>query len=159
MKTMTIDGFYTAESAQQISTAIFNLPYESSEFGQEVPNFNMVSPEANEMFSSVLNKKVTVDQQSGVFRLPAHFIHFEDFASPKDWLFVVALQNSTFNIYEHQTGAETALENYKFRYKNLFEWNLMVNHLLKPGQGVFFRPWLFHSFDQGLIQIFRLQEE
>jgi hypothetical protein len=41
----------------------------------------------------------------------------------------------------------------------LFEWDLKTNYLLDPGQGILFRPWLFHSFDTGLIQMFRLREE
>lgn len=159
IKTMTIDGFYTKESADQLANAIYNLPFTDNQFGKQIENFNMVSEDIDELFSSTLNKKIEVDKDnSGVFRIPEHFIHFEQFQSPNDWLFVVALQNSTFNVFEHQSGAKSALDGYSFNYRNLFEWNLTVNHLLEPGQGVFFRPWLFHSFDQGLIQIFRLRE-
>ena len=71
---------------------------------------------------------------------------------------MVALQPSTLNIFEHKSGATSALQEYKFNYRNLFEWDLQINYLLKPGQGVFFRPWLFHSFDTGLVQIFRMNE-
>ena len=158
IKTMTIDGFYLSESAQNICAAVFNLPYQPSDFGKEIENFNMVPQNADALFSSVLQKRVQVDPTSGVFRVPALFIHFESFSSPKDWLFVVALQQSTFNIYEHKSGAESAIDGIQFGYRNLFEWNLTVNHLLKPGQGIFFRPWLFHTFDTGLIQMFRVQE-
>jgi hypothetical protein len=76
-----------------------------------------------------------------------------------DWIFVVALQESTFNVFEHQSGATTALNGYKYNYRNLFEWDLQINYVLKPGQGVLFRPWLFHSFDSGVIQVFRLKEK
>lgn len=158
IKTMTIDGFYVPESAQQICSAIFNLPYTPSDFGCEIENFNMVPQDADALFSTVLQKQVIVDPESGVFRVPSLFVHFENFSGPRDWMFVVALQQCTFNIYEHKSGATSALEDTKFGYRNLFEWDLMVNHILKPGQGVFFRPWLFHTFDTGLIQIFRVQE-
>lgn len=159
MKTMTIDGFYTQEEANRIENVTFNLQYKPTDFGQEIPEFNMVPGDADELFSKVLKLPVTViDESSGVFRLPKHFIHFEGFDSLNEWLFVVAIQQSTFDIYEHQSGATTALDGYQFNYMNLFEWDLMCNYVLKPGQGVFFRPWLFHSFDSGLIQIFRLQE-
>lgn len=159
IKTITIDGFYTPESARDIAAAVFNLSYQPSEFGKEIPNFNMVPQDADRLFSTTLKLPLTVlEDVSGVFRIPELFIHFENFTTINDWLFVVALQESTFNVFEHTSGATTALEGHDFKYRNLFEWNLMVNYLLKPGQGVLFRPWLFHSFDNGLIQSFRLQE-
>ena len=156
-KTITIDGFYTEESAKNICATLYDLPSENSEFGLEIPNFNLISPDAYMMFSTVLNKQVTVDENSGTFRIPSHFIHFESFTE-KDWVFVVALQQSTFNVFEHKSGVVDARQYHMFNYRNLFEWDLMVNYILKPGQGVFFRPWLFHSFDTGLIQTFRLRE-
>jgi hypothetical protein len=100
-----------------------------------------------------------IDERSGVFRKPKQFVHFEGFDSFNEWIFVVALQQSTFNIFEHQSGATSAIDGYKFNYMNLFEWDLTVNYVLKPGQGILFRPWLFHSFDNGLIQSFRLNEK
>lgn len=161
LKTMTIDGFYSEEEATRLENVTFNLQYKPSEFGEEIPEFNMVPENVDELFSNVLKIPVTVkEEQSGIFRLPnrGNMIHFEGFDSLKEWLFVVAIQQSTFNYYEHQSGAKTALDGYRFNYMNLFEWDLMCNYILKPGQGMFFRPWLFHSFDSGLIQIFRLEE-
>lgn len=160
IKTMTVDNFYTQEQATNLTMVVWDLNKEKSEFGMEIPNFNMVPAKADALFSKVLNKKVKViDERSGIFRFPELFIHFESFDSPKEWLFVTALQHSTFNLYEHQSGVVNALQDYKFNYRNLFEWNLTVNYQLSPGQGIFFRPWLFHSFDSGLIQIFRLLEK
>lgn len=160
IKTMTIDGFYSQEYATNVANTVLSLQYSESEFGQEIENFNLIPNDADALFSSVLNKPVSVvEKVSGVFRIPQMFIHFESFESVDDWLFVVALQNTTFNVFEHlKTGAVTALDGYKFNYQNLFEWDLMVNYQLRPGQGVFFRPWLFHSFSNGLIQTFRLVE-
>ena len=159
IKTMTIDGFYTKEEAINLSYVVKNLQYTKTDFGHEIDGFNAVAPDSSDLFSDVLGKKVSIDlDRSGVFREPELFIHFEDFQELNEWLFVVALERSTFNTFEHKSGAKTALDGYQFRYRNLFEWDLTVNYLLEPGQGIFFRPWLFHSFDQGLIQIFRLKE-
>jgi hypothetical protein len=159
IKTLTVDGFYTEEYARNTADAVLSLQYSPSEFGDEIVNFNMIPESADELFSTVLNRKVTVvEESSGVFRIPQLFIHFEGFDSADEWLFVVALQESTFNLFEHQSGAKTALDNYRHNYQNLFEWDLTVNYQLKPGQGIFFRPWLFHSFNNGLIQTFRLRE-
>lgn len=161
IKTMTIDGFYSRQEGIDIKNTVSNLGgYMDDEFGRELKNFNMVPGDADELFSKVLNKKVEVKKDlSGIFRFPELFIHFEPFANLREWLFVVAIDSSTFNIYEHQSGAKSALQGHDFRYRNLLEWDLTVNYLLEPGQGVFFRPWLFHSFDQGLVQIFRLEEK
>jgi hypothetical protein len=160
IKTLTIDGFYPEEGAKEIASVVVGLGYKEFDFGQEIEDFNMVSPEASELFSNILKMKLTVDMdRSGIFRFPKQFIHFEDFNSTNEWIFVVALQESIYNTFEHKTGAKSALDGYKFNYRNLFEWDLMVNYILKPGQGILFRPWLFHSFDTGLIQIFRFTEE
>lgn len=161
IKTMTIDGFYSLEEAKRIYSVIEGLAsnLRQDEFGKELKNFNMISDDADELFSKTLNKKLTVDMNnSGIFRVPELFIHFESFDTLQDWVFVVAIDNSTFNIFEHQCGAKHALHGHNYNYRNLLEWDLTVNYLLQPGQGIFFRPWLFHSFDQGLIQIFKLKE-
>ena len=159
LKVITVEDFYDQQTANQIATVIENLPMVENEYGQEPENFNMVSDDASEMFSEGLNKNVTViEEQSGLFRIPKIFIHFESFEYPQDWAFAAALRPTTFNIFEHKSGVKTALQEYKFDYKNLFEWDLTVNYQLSPGQAVFFRPWLFHSFHSGLIQTFRLKE-
>lgn len=160
IKTMTIDGFYTKEEGINIKHVVSTLNgYTQKEFGRELEHFNMVPKDADALFSKTLNRKLKViHERSGIFRFPELFIHFEPFESLSEWIFAVAIDHSTFNIFEHQSGAKTALQGHDFRYKNLLEWDLTVNYLLEPGQGIFFRPWLFHSFDQGLVQIFRLED-
>ena len=50
----------------------------------------------------------------------------------------------------------TALEEYRYNYQNIFEWNIHTNVILQPNDGVFIRPWMFHSLNDGLVQYFRL---
>ena len=160
VKLISVDGFFSEEEARRLSYVTDQLQYEKCEFGQQIPNFNMVPENANDMFSTILNTNMLVDEdRSGIFRIPEMFIHFEEFDGLDEWVFAVALQQSTFNVFEHQSGASTALDKYQFGYRNLFEWDLQINYVLKPGQGVLFRPWLFHSFDSGLVQMFRLKEK
>jgi len=160
IKTITVDGFYSRDEALRLANVVWDLQFIESDFGREIQHFNMVPASADELFSKVLRFPVTVDdERSGVFRFPKLFNHFEEFDSPTEWCFAVALQPSTFNLFHHKSGAKNALDSYKFNYRNLFEWDLVVNYLLEPGQGIFFRPWLFHSFDSGLIQMFRLSEK
>lgn len=159
VKIITVDGYFSQEEAIRLTEITKNLNYEECEFGMEIPNFNMISCNSQKIFSGVLGKQLEIlEKQSGIFRKPEGFIHFEGFDDLSEWIFAVALQPSTFNVFEHKGGCETALDGYQHNYRNLFEWDLTINYLLKPGQGVFFRPWLFHSFDNGLIQLFRIKE-
>lgn len=159
IKTMTVDHYYSTHEANNLTNIVYDLTYTQHDFGKDIDNFNFTPNNADELFSKVfkMNLKL-IEERSGLFRLPEQFVHFESFDNLNEWLFVVALQRSTLNIFEHQSGATTALDEYKFNYRNLLEWDLMINYVLKPGQGILFRPWLFHSFDTGLIQLFRLQE-
>jgi len=158
VKTLTVDGFYSEAQAQQVSQTTYYLNRVTTEFGEDIPEFNLIPPDFNQMISDIVGTKMEVDENSGNFRIPKNFIHFEGFDNTNEWVFVVALQQSTFNVYEHKSGSANALQGYKYNYQDLFQWDLMVNYVLKPGHGVLFRPWLFHSFDTGQIQIFRLKE-
>ena len=160
VKIISVDGYYSEEQAKSLTAAIFNLTYVESDLGKQIEHFNLVPPDANKQFSEILNTTIEVDEESGVFRLPANFIHFEEFDALNEWVFAVALQKSTFNVFEHLSGVQNAVQGYKnINYRNLFEWDHRINYLLNPGDGILFRPWLFHSFDQGLVQIFRLKEK
>jgi hypothetical protein len=160
VKLITVDGFFTKEQAIDLCRSTYYLQYTKTDLGEEIENFNMVPEDSNKLFSNILGTTIIVDEdRSGIFRKPQNLIHFEGFDSTDEWVFAVALQQSTFNIYEHRTGITNALSGYKYNYRNLFEWDLKINYVLDPGQGVLFRPWLFHSFDTGLIQMFRLKEK
>ena len=160
VKIITVDGFYTNQQATQLWNTVYDLPFIQQEFGKQIDQFNMIADDADNMFSGILNSHMAVvHEQSGIFRLPQRFIHFEEFTDTNEWIFAVALQPSVFDIFEHSSGAKTALDDYKFNYRNLFEWEHKINYQLDPGCGVLFRPWLFHSFDSGMLQIFRLREK
>lgn len=161
IKTLTVDGFYSAEDACRIFNIVHSLrDFQSYDLGKQLNNFNMVPKDADELFTRTLGFKVIVDlDKSGVFKKPDSFIHFEDFDSPRDWIFLVALDRTIVDIYEHKSGTENALIQHQFNYRNIFEWDHYVNYHLKVGQGILFRPWLFHSVNGSLIQTFRLTEK
>lgn len=161
VKIITVDGFFNEQQAINLSVITNNLQYVQKDFGREIENFNMIPENCDQLFSEILGTNMKVDEDnSGIFRKPELFIHFENFENLNQWIFVCALHQTTFNIYEHVTGAKSALDGYNFNYRNLMEWgtNTKVSYELKPGEGVLFRPWLFHSFDGGLVQVFRLKE-
>lgn len=157
VKLITIDGFFSQEEAIRLANITRNLQFVKFPFGEYIENFNMVPENCNELFSTIIDNDLIVDEDnSGTIIRPGFFIHFEDFKNSNEWVFVVALDQSIFNVYEHLSGAKSALDGTNFDYNNILEWDYQVNYVLKPGQGILYRPWLFHSFDNGLIQKFRL---
>jgi adenylylsulfate kinase len=160
VKLLHADGFFRDEEVSRLYNIAESFKFTPVEYGEELENFNLVLPNVNEIFSRVLGETIHVDEdKSGVFRRPMRNIHFEGFDSLNEWRFAIALEKCTFNLYYHLSGAKTALDAYKFNYKNLFEWDYHTNILLEPNQGIFYRPWCFHSFDGGLIQTYNLISE
>lgn len=160
VKTIIVDGYYSEQQASQLANTVQDLQFTANEFGEEIKNFNLLDPNFNATASEVFNTKLeAIEDISGVFRKPELFIHFEGFDSTNEWVFAVALRPAQFNTYKHESGAENALQEYRLNYRDMMQWELSSGVFLQPGQGVLFRPWLFHSFDLGLIQIFRLVEK
>ena len=159
IKLIQADDFFPHDDVEKLRNLGNSLPKVEKEYGLEVENFNFIVPNLEPVFSNILGQPITIDKdRSGVFRKPMNcIIHFEGFDDPSEWCFMIALEPTTFNLYHHLSGAKTALEGYKFNYRNLFEWDYNTNILLKPNQGVFFRPWLFHSVEDGLVQYYRLK--
>lgn len=167
VKLIHADGFYNDEEVSKFKHILGNLNYTEKDFGYEIENFNMIQKGLEPVFSKVLGEKVVIDQnRSGLFRRPKQFVHFEDFETLDEWCFVVALEKTTFNMFHHLKGgigengevdAKSALEGWEFNYRNLMEWNIETNVVLEENQGVFFRPWMFHAFNEGqLVQYYRL---
>jgi len=169
VKLIHADGFFPNNDADNLRELAQGLNYIQMPHGMEVPNFNLIFPDSEIIFNKVLGERVTVDpKRSGVIRKPNNnSIHFEEFESTEEWCFVVALENTTINFWYHidptnnmgelgQADAKSVLDGYQYNYKNLFEWRIHTNILLEPNQCLFFRPWVFHSLQDGLIQYYRL---
>lgn len=160
IKLITVDGFFDQAEATRLCSVAKSLSFAEREFGYEIEHFNMVPENADELFSGVFGTRMVVDEErSGVFRMPKHFIHFEGFDVVNEWIFACALERSFLTVYEHlETGAKSALDRHDLNYRDMLQWDYQAQHQLSPGQGVLFRPWLFHSMDCGLVQLFRLRE-
>jgi len=69
VKLISVDGFFTQEEAKNLSYVADTLQYEKQDLGRQIPNFNMVPDNANQMFSTILNTHIEVDpERSGIFR-------------------------------------------------------------------------------------------
>jgi hypothetical protein len=163
VKLIHADNFLSAPDAQRLVDVTTGLKFSPKPYGWELEHINMVLDRLEPLMSRVLGERVVIDhKRSGIFRRPLNnVIHFEDFDSVNEWCFVCALEQNTLNLYHHVTptgevDAEHAMQGQQFNYRNLFEWHLHTNIMLKPSQGVFFRPWVFHSWDQGLVQYYRV---
>ena len=167
VKLIHADGFYNEEEVKKFKYIVGGLQYTEKPYGHEIENFNMIQRGLEPIFSRVLGEKVVIDQKrSGLFRRPKQFVHFEDFETLNEWCFVIALEKTTFNMFHHlkdgigesgDVDAKSALDGWQYNYRNLMEWNIETNVVLEENQGVFFRPWMFHSLDEGkLVQYYRL---
>lgn len=169
VKLIHADGFFPNNDAENLQKAAASLIYLETKNGLEVQNFNLIFPDSEIIFHKVLGERVIVDtEKSGVIRKPYHnLIHFEDFETTEEWCFMVALEPTTVNFWYHiddsqklgewsKVNAKTALEGTNFNYKNLFEWKIHTNILLETNQCLFYRPWVFHSLEEGMIQYYRL---
>jgi hypothetical protein len=167
IKLIHADGFFPNNDAELLFHNVKDLTFASTPYGLEIPGLSIIFPDINIVFSKMLGENIEIDKsRSGVIRKPMHIIHFEDFVDLNEWCFIIALEKTTFNIYQHVkdirhndyglVDAKTALDGHQFNYLNLFEWDVVTNVVLERNQGVFFRPWCFHSLQNGLVQYYRL---
>jgi len=160
IKTILADNFYPENDAEVLYNVTLDLSYVETNYGYEIPQFNFVQGGVLEVCEHIIGEPlIMLPEVSGTFRKPMHGIHFEGFKHPDEWCFIVSLDYTEclFNYYSHSSGAQNALQGYQFAYKNLFEWVLDGSVILKRNQGIFFRPWMFHSMEHGLVQYFRFR--
>lgn len=168
VKLIHADGFFPPGDAEKYAMIVQGLPFTEKDYGHEIENFNMILPGLEPTLSKVLGERIVIDnKRSGIFRRPLNScVRFEEFDSLNEWCFIIALEPNTLNLMWHladrgqgeyrKVDAQTALDGWQFNYRNLFEWDYHTNVLLEPNQGVFIRPWVFHTLNEGLVQYYRL---
>jgi len=168
IKLIHADGFFPKGEAESLCSVVQGMKYVEKEYGLELPNFNLILPDIHLVFSKILGEDVVIDRErSGTIRKPHNnMIHFESFESPDEWCFILALERTTLNIYKHvkdiryneydSVDSRNVLEGYQFDYGNFFEWDITSNIILDANHGVFIRPWVFHSLQDGTVQYYRI---
>lgn len=168
VKLIHADGFFPNNDAENLRNVVKDLDFVQKEYGYELPNFNLIFPDVETIFHAVLGERVTVDpKRSGIVRKPFNnAIHFESFDTPNEWCFIVALEPTTINLWYHiedstmgefsKADSKNVFSGAKFNYMNLFEWKITTNIILEQNEGIFIRPWVFHSLQDGLVQYYRL---
>jgi hypothetical protein len=151
--------YFPEKEAEECRYAVKNLKFEWMKYGREIQQFSLVAPETDMLLGEMLGEKFAkVDEErSGTFRYPYHgLIHFEEFDTTTEWRLAIALEDTVFRTYSHISGFKTALdcknEEWKYLvYNNADEWVLETIVNLRENDAVFYRPWVFHSFDEKLI--------
>ena len=169
VKLIHADEFFPKDEATALKNMVQGLQFVPTRHGMEIANFNLIFPDSEQIFYKVLGERVAVDvKRSGVIRKPDNnLIHYEEFESSEEWCFMVALENTVVNFFYHtdpnqglgdlaDANARSAFDGTEFDYRNLFEWKIHTNIHLETNQCLFFRPWVFHSLQEGLIQYYRL---
>ena len=154
--------FFPPGDAENYRLAVKDLiHYDPIPYGREIPDFNLIFPDLDMLFGGMLGDFIKVDEdRSGTFRRPYdNLIHFEDFEDTNEWRLVVALEDTTFKVYTHKSGAKNALEGYEFDYHSQDDWELETVMKLKQNDAIFYRPWVFHSFEEKIILNYVLKGE
>jgi len=155
-------NFFPENDAENCRLTVKDLlHYDPNPYGTQIPEFNLIFPDSDMLFGGMLGDYITLDEEhSGTFRRPYdNLIHFEDFKNLSEWRVAVALEDTVFKTYSHESGARTALDGYEFNYNNNEEWLLETTLNLKQNDAVFYRPWVFHSFEEKLILCYYLKGE
>lgn len=170
VKLIHADNFFPNDEATGLRNLTKDMKFEKTTYGYELPNFNLIFPDAEIILSKVLGERIIVDPvKSGVIRKPNNNeVHYEEFNSADEWCFIVALEPTTINFWHYlgdnyqQGDFGTALlqnnlkPNDNIDFGNLLKWKIHTNIHLETNQCLFFRPWEFHSLEKGLIQYYRL---
>ncbi len=149
--------FYTDNDIEGLFRVGKDLSFVQKENGYDSKT-NIIPPDLSKTLSFVLDKSVTVlKNKSGFFRKPYNCkIQSEAFSSINEWCFFVCFEKTTFNLYRHKSGATNIMQNREPNFNYLPDWDYYMNILLEPNQGVFFRPWMYYSLENGLIQYFKI---
>lgn len=147
-------NFLPAKEAEQCRQSVTNLMhYDPMAYGMQNSELNLIFPDIDMVFGGMIGDYVRVDEErSGTFRKPYHnLIHFEEFDDLTEWRIAVALEDTTFTTYSHVSGATTALDGYQFNYHKLEDWLVESVMTIRQNDAVFYRPWVFHSFEEKLL--------
>jgi hypothetical protein len=159
--------YFPKEEVNRIAPLIQDVHWEEKKFGQQMVNFNLIFPDIDLIMGKMVGDLVEIDRpNSGTFRKVLHeVIRFEDFSDLNDWRFVVALEDNEFKTYIHKEGYKSVLDYVKdeneekvvLDYSNSEEWEVEATIKMKSNDVLFYRPWLFHSFQEGILHYYKLK--
>jgi hypothetical protein len=160
-------NYFPGDEVDQLRPLVQDVHWVEKKFGQEMAHFNLVFKDIDLVLGKMIGDMVEVDRPvSGTLRRPLHeVIHFEDFVDLDDWRFVVAIEDNEFKTFIHQSGYKSFLDYIKdeteskpeLNYLNSEEWENETTIKMKPNDVLFYRPWIFHSFQSGILHYYKLK--
>ena len=158
-----IENFYS--NSNQIYDIVSKLDYKQETFGLEIKDFYLVPQGIDSGFSQIVNKNIYLGKKSGCFRKPYEFIHFENFEPKSYFLAIVALTDTKFYTYRHKEKSysqviqlqENLEEFISKNCNNKSAWDITCQVNMSPGDMVLVKPWLWHSIDPGIVNVFYLE--
>lgn len=159
--------YFPAHEIDQIRPLVDDVNWVDKKFGKEMEHFNLIFKDIDIVMGKMIGDLVEIDKkQSGILRRTIHeVIHFEDFIDTNDWRFVVALDKNEFRTFTHISGYKSMLDYIKdeqenkplLNFDNREEWEEESVIKMNPNDVLFFRPWVFHSFQEGVLHYYKLK--
>lgn len=159
--------YFPPGEIEQFRPWIEHVNWIPMKFGHEIENIHLIFPNIDVIMGKMVGDFLEVDRSaSGTFRrtLPG-IIHFEDFDSLDDWRFVVACDANMFKTYSHVHGYKHHLEYVadesegkpELAYLDDTQWKEEAMIKMQPNDVLFYRPWLYHSFQDGILHYYKLK--
>ena len=159
--------YFPKGEIEQFRPWLENVNWVETKFGKEIENINLIFENIDIILGKMSGDLLEVDRKnSGTLRKTLHeVIHFEDFEDTNDWRFVVAVDENEFKTHIHKDGFKSVLDYIKdeseekplLDYLNVEDWETETVIKMKPNDVLFYRPWLFHSFQDGILHYYKLK--
>ncbi len=159
-----IENFY--DNPENIFNIISKLEFKENLYGEEIKDFNMISPDIANIFSAIVGQKISLSKNSGSFRKPYSPVHFESFDENSLFVGFIALEDTNFKTYKHkETGFTNVFPITKdmdiFIKNNCFDlekWETIADIKLLAGSLLLIKPWIWHGLDKKIVKVFYLEK-
>jgi hypothetical protein len=159
--------YFPNNDIEQLRPLVDDVSWVDKKFGKEMEHFNLIFENIDIVLGKMVGDLVEIDRKnSGTLRRTLHeVIHFEDFEDLNDWRFVVAMDKNEFKTFIHKDGYKSMLDYIKdeneerpvFEYLNSEDWIEETTIKMNPNDVLFYRPWIFHSFQDGILHYYKLK--
>jgi hypothetical protein len=159
--------YFPKDEIEHLRPLVDDVSWIDKKFGKEMEHFNLIFEDIDLVLGKMVGDMVEIDRpNSGTLRRTLHeVIHFEDFTDLNDWRFVVAMDENEFKTYVHKDGFKSVIDYIKdeseekpiLDYSNKEDWIEEAVIKMKPNDVLFYRPWIFHSFQEGVLHYYKLK--
>ena len=159
--------YFPKGEIEQLRSLVDDVSWVDKKFGKEMEHFNLIFKDIDIVLGKMTGDLVEIDRKnSGTLRRTLHeVIHFEDFEDLNDWRFVVSMDKNEFKTYIHKGGYKSMLDYIKdeseekpdLDFINKNDWEEEAKIKMNPNDVLFYRPWVFHSFQDGVLHYYKLK--